>query len=143
MSAVEPKKKRRRRPFLQWILILGFLLAGVYGWLRFQQSLILWDTLILIEVWPGPVYLAISGAVWAMITTAIGFGMLLRQFWAWHAARYAVVFLAAWFWVDRLALTQSEAARTNLPFMALLTVLVVVFTFGVTKYALRDQGKIL
>jgi hypothetical protein len=138
MSVVEPKKKKRRRPFLQWILILGFLLAAIYGWLRFQQSLMLWDALILIEIWPGPMYLAISGAVWGLVTLVTGLGMLLRQYWAWQAARYVVVTLAAWFWFDRLVLAQSEAARTNQPFMALLTVLVAVFTFGVTKYAIRE-----
>jgi hypothetical protein len=47
--------------------LAGLLGLSIYGWLRFQQSLSLWKILIQIGIWPGPLYLAISGAVWGML----------------------------------------------------------------------------
>jgi hypothetical protein len=123
----------KRRPISFLLLVFALLLMSIYGWLRFQQSLILWNTLIEIEVWPGPLYLAISGAAWGMIGIITAIGLFLRQAWAWRLTRFAVFVIAIWYWFDRLVLVQSEAAQSNWAFMALLTLLAFGYTFSVLK----------
>jgi hypothetical protein len=135
----DKKEKKWRRPYLLLGLILGFLLLSVYGWLRFQQSLALWEVLQEIGIEPGPLYLAVSGAVWGIIGLAVGLGLFFRQAWAAGLARAAVVVLAAWYWFDRLVLIRSEAAQASAPFAALLTVFVVAYTFGVLKFVERAK----
>jgi hypothetical protein len=51
--------------------------------------------------------------------------------------------MAAWYWFDRLVLVQSEAARTNLVFMALLTILAVIYTFAVLRSLQRNKKHVL
>jgi hypothetical protein len=115
------------------LVIFGLLGLSIYGWLRFQQSLALWDILIQIGIWPGPLYLAISGAVWGMLGLVAGVGLFLRKNWAARFTQAAVLFMAAWYWFDRLVLVKSEAAQANLTFMVLLTILSVAFTFAVLR----------
>jgi hypothetical protein len=137
MSSSSPKRPSNRRRSPRWrtfsllLVIFGLLGLSIYGWLRFQQSLALWDILIRIGVWPGPLYLAISGAMWGILGFAAGIGLFLRKNWAVRFTQIAVLFMAAWYWFDRLVLVQSEAAQTNLVFMVLLTILAVAFTFAV------------
>jgi hypothetical protein len=61
------KQKSKRFPLSLIFLMLGFLVVSVYGWLRLQQSLVLWEILSLIEIRPGPAYLAASGAAWGIV----------------------------------------------------------------------------
>jgi hypothetical protein len=119
------------------LLIIGFVLLSIYGWLRFQQSLALWDILRQIEMWPGPLYLAISGAVWGLTGLAAGLGLFFRRSWAANWARGSILFLAVWYWFDRQVLAQSEAARSNQIFMALLTAFVIAYTYLVLRHVDR------
>jgi hypothetical protein len=48
--------------------------------------------------------------------------IILRKNWAARFTQIAILFMAAWYWFDRLVLVRSEAAQTNLVFMGLLTV---------------------
>jgi hypothetical protein len=145
MSLPAPKRSANRRrssgwrPFSLLLLIFGLLGLSIYGWLRLQQSLALWDILVQIGVWPGPLYLAISGAVWGILGLVAGIGLFLRKNWATRFTQIAILFMAAWYWFDRLVLVRSEAAQTNLVFMGLLTFLAIAFTFAVLRKIERVQ----
>jgi hypothetical protein len=39
--------------------------------------------------------------------------------------------MASWYWIDRLFLVQSPAARANLTFAIFVTIASLVYTFGV------------
>jgi hypothetical protein len=147
MSSPTPKQKARhaqpahyRRGTIRLLLLLaGLSLLSVYGWLRFQQSLALWEILIQIEVVPGPYYLVISGAAWGIMGLIAVLALFSRLTWAIRYTKMIVLLMAAWYWFDRLVLVQSEAARTNLVFMALLTILAVVYTFAVFRSLQRNE----
>jgi hypothetical protein len=125
------------------LLLAGLFVLSVYGWLRFQQSLSLWKILIQIEVWPGPLYLAISGAAWGLMGLIAVLALFFRLTWAIQYTKVIVLLMAAWYWFDRLVLVQSEAARTNLVFMALLTILAVIYTFAVLRSLQRNKKHVL
>jgi hypothetical protein len=147
MSSPRSKPKSRhhahstysgRRTVRFLLLLAGLLMLSVYGWLRFQQSLALWEILIQIEIWPGPLYLAISGAAWGTMGLIAVLALFFRLTWAIQYTKVIVLLMAVWYWFDRLVLVQSEAARTNQVFMALLTILAVVYTLAVLRSLQRN-----
>jgi hypothetical protein len=128
------KQKSKRFPLSLILLMLGFLVVSVYGWLRLQQSLVLWEILSLIEIWPGPAYLAVSGAAWGIVGLVTVIALFFKKTWAARWTMGAVLFLAAWYWIDHLVLVQSEAAQANRVFTVLVTVFVVLYTFAVMRF---------
>jgi len=135
------KPNLARRPIRLLVLIFAFLLLSLFGWLRFQQSLAMWNILILIEIWPGPFYLAAGGFLWGVIGLVVGLGLFFAKPWATRWSRRVVLLLASWYWLDRLVLVRSEAAQTNVIFMALLTVMVLVYTYFVSMSVDRARNE--
>ena len=119
------------RTFELWLLALGLLFASLTGWLRLQFVINAWYFLNQTGVRPGPPYQAIMGAVWGLGGLVCGAGLLLRQRWAPQVTRITVVGLAAWYWLDTLALTRSADTRDNWPYMLVVTLICVVFTLVV------------
>ena len=68
------------------------------------------------------------GAVWGLGGLICGAGLLLRQRWAPPVTRITVVGLAAWYWLDALALTRSPDTSVNWPYMLIVTLFCVIFT---------------
>ncbi|MEN4041740.1 MAG: hypothetical protein ROW52_14780 [Anaerolineaceae bacterium] len=130
-------RKRPNRSFPVLLLVLGLFWLSLSGWLRFQQSLALWDVLVRIEISPGPLYLAISGVAWGMLGLAGGLGVFFIKPWAVRWTNALVLFLATWFWLDRLVWVRSEAAQVNNLFMAFMTVAALVYTYVVTRKMAR------
>jgi len=116
------------RTFELWLLALGLLLASLSGWLRLQFVINAWDFLYQTGVRPGPPYQAIMGVVWGLGGLICAAGLLLRQRWAPPATRLTVIGLAAWYWLDALALTRSPDTRNNWPYMLVVTLVCLVFT---------------
>ena len=116
------------RTFELWLLALGLLLASLSGWLRLQFVINAWDFLYQTGIRPGPPYQAIMGAAWGLGGLVCAAGLLLRQRWAPPITRITVVVLAAWYWLDALALTRSPDTLANWPYMLVITLLCVVFT---------------
>ena len=119
------------RTFELWLLALDLLLASLTGWLRLQFVINAWDFLYQTGVRPGPPYQAIVGAVWGLAGLICAAGLLLRQHWAPSATRISVLGLAAWYWIDTLALTRSPETNDNWPYMLAVTLVCVGFTLVV------------
>jgi hypothetical protein len=110
-------------------LAFGFLFQGWTGCLRLYRALVDWQTLILYEALPGPLYLAIYGFVIGAAGLVVAAGLFFRQWWAPAAARVTAIAAAAWYWLDRILFTRSAGGWTNWPFSAVMTVLWLVFVF--------------
>ena len=119
------------RTFELWLLALGLLLASLTGWLRLQFVINAWDFLYQTGVRPGPPYQAIVGAMWGLAGLVCAAGLLLRQRWAPAVTRISVLGLAAWFWIDALALSRSPETNDNWPYMLAVTLVCVGFTLAV------------
>ncbi len=121
------------------LLAYGFLLLGVMGWLRVGQALPLWRILESLQVWPGPLYLVVSGAVWGLFGLVAAVVVWIGFRWARSFTIAAALLLALSYWFDRLFLVQSDAARANLPFALIMTVVLLVFTFATLRGDPRFQ----
>lgn len=119
------------RTFELWVLALLFLLSAGFGFQRLGVTIYAWGTLEKLGMQPGPVYTALTGALWGLASLAAGGGLLLRRRWAPRFAREASLALAALYWVDRLALTRSPDAQASLGFAAIVTAFLLAFTFSV------------
>lgn len=100
-------------------LALAFWLAlALLGGLRLWQSLALKSWLAEIGVAPGPLYLAWTGAAQMLVSLLA----LALYFSRWRRAGLAIRLLAAvWvlaFWIDRIWIAVSPAARVNDVFVA-------------------------
>ena len=101
------------------------LILTAWNIVRFATGLAWRDTLMTYAPHPGPIYIARTGALWALT----GFFLL----WCWwnrrSYTRAALLITAglytAWSWADRL-FVQAEM-RANWPFDLLVTVVLLVF----------------
>ncbi len=100
-----------------WRRIILLCLLPVYaliGWLRLYETINYWRYLIELNIWPRPLYFAITGGLLGLGFT-LAWLFLLLKFKA--SARYnrilGVVFLI-WFWVDRIWLSLREAFFSQL-----------------------------
>ena len=123
--------QKQGRTFELWLLALGLLLASLTGWLRLQFVINAWDFLIQTGIQPGPPYQAIVGAVWGLAGLICAAGLLLRRRWAPAATRFSVLGLAAWYWLDALALNRSPDTLDNWPYLLAVTLVCVGFTLVV------------
>jgi hypothetical protein len=121
------------------LLALLALLSAVYGFQRVGVALSSWDTLQELGMVPGPLYAVFSGLVWGLVSLGAVLGLVLRQGWGPGFTRAGMVFLASFYWVDRLWLTRSPVPQINEPFAAAATVAVAVYVFGVL--ALKKQRR--
>jgi len=131
---VNPNLARGRRPgrsFNLWVLALGLLASAMAGFLRLQAALYAWDVLTHLGLQPGPLYAALSGAIWGIVSLAAALGLLLRQRWAPVFTRFGVAGMALFYWADRLLFTRSPDGQINAPFAAVMTAILVFYAFGV------------
>lgn len=133
MAQIFPTQPPRRgRPFPQRVLMALLGLFAVFGAVRLWAALQSWDALMAFGAQPGPLYLALSGAVTALGFLAALAGLVLRGRWSSRAVQIAVVVYAAWFWVDRLALHRGDSTE-NLPFLAGLSLFLLLFALAVAR----------
>ncbi len=122
-----------------WLLALGLLVISITGWLRLQFVVDAWDFLKQTGVEPGPLYQAILGGVWGACGLVCAAGLLLRARWAPGVTRLVVLVLVIWYWVDYLALTRVSDAMDNWPYMLVLSLLCLLFTFAVLALERQKQ----
>ncbi len=123
--------QRPGRTIELWVLVLMLLVGAVDGFLRLQAAVYAWSVLAGIGITPGPLYLAISGALWGLALLAAAGGLFFRQRWAPRYTRITAVVLALAYWIDRLAFTHAADAQVNWPFMAGVTIFILAFVFSV------------
>jgi hypothetical protein len=124
-----PRKKAGWRG--RTALGLMAILAG-FGWLRLYNAVRLYDYLSALNLWPSPLYLAISGAGMGLVFSAAGWLWVWRSPHAVRAVRVAGVLFLAWFWADRIWLSTPDrfldllaiSLITSLAIVLLMTILV-------------------
>ena len=138
----EELKKTRQpgRSFLLIVLVLGFLYFSLTGWLRLYLTILDWQLLTSLGLFPGPLYLAIYGTIAGLFGAAAAVSLWRRWPWAPRVARIGALAEAAWYWFDRLLFTQSASSWTNWPFSVGMTVVCLLFVFLVL--AVPGQGKL-
>jgi hypothetical protein len=110
------------------IILAGITLAiSLIGWLRLLVAIGGWNYLGEIAPAVLPVYLAISGMIWALIGMVSAVGIWFRKRWALILLGCAVISFTVWYWMDRLLLSANADANANWLFS-------LVFTTGILAY---------
>ena len=124
MPGIDKNQRKNRRRYWFSASILFFF--ALVGWLRFQQTLRYWYTFIELDVWPHPLYSAITGG---LIGIGYGLALIFHLSHITFTPRYirilGVIFLA-WIWFDRVWIAVREAFISLLP----ITILITVCTIG-------------
>jgi len=122
---------KRRRPFLIWLIFILFLVLGWLGVVRVWQAVAEWNWLAGYGLRVSPLYLAASGAAWAVAGLLPAIGIWFRRRWSLWGGRVAVILAAGMYWADRLVFAVSPSDRANLFFAAGLTAFLVFYVLGV------------
>lgn len=138
IQSIESPARRsapHKRSFPLWIVILGFLALSVYGWARMIYSIQDWYWLNFAGVQPGPLYLAVSGAVWGLLG-------LIALIWIYPMrsghrmiGTAAAMLMALTYWADRILYNRNGGIGPN----ALFAVLMTLFLLSYTVLALRPE----
>lgn len=117
-DTVKQKKRARRR---YWISAFFLMMYALVGWLRLQQTFLYWYYFLELDLWPHPLYLAVSGG-------AIGIGYSLALIF--HLARFKYtaryirflgVLLIIWIWIDRIWIGMRDSFISLLPITIIIT----------------------
>ncbi len=135
MTQSDQPALRPRRPYFVTILtvvVLSFTyLNAARLWAAIQLRSVLTDLSPHIPV----TYLMLSGAVWALIGLPLAYGLYTRKTWASRPVCALAILYALVYWFDRLFLADPAAMAARWPFAALLTVILLSFTFYSVWYA--------
>lgn len=126
----------RKPPWHVTLLIWLVLSLTTWHIVRAATSILWRDTLEKYASYPGPLYIGLSGAVWALTGIFLLWSILRGERWTRPALLIASGLYAAWVWADRL-FVQAQM-RANWPFALIVTILLLVFTTAVVLHP-RNQ----
>lgn len=115
----------------------------VWSGLRVYSAILWWSTLAEFASPPSPVYIAISGGIWLIVSMLLLWGLWQAKAWIRYALLGAGAALALWYWSDRF-LFQSPGG--NWPFTLAATVLLMVILFvcvfvpGTKDFLSKERG---
>lgn len=121
-------RQRTGRPFLVTLLAVAVLIMASINLLRFVQALSQWSFLSSLPH-VSPIYLTVSGLVWTVMGFPLAWGL-----WRGHpdtpkAARIVTPLYSLYYWLDRILLKSGSGSLENWPFMAGLTVVLILLVY--------------
>ena len=135
-----------KRPWLVGAMFEFLLVLVVVNAARAVNAIRLWDYLAEIPLTASPLYMLITGVLWALRSLWVGWWVWQGKPQAPRALRWTITGYAFYFWADQLFLRVNPLRETNWPFMFALTAFVVLFTFlGLTHpnvvafYEVKDE----
>lgn len=111
--------KHKRPTGVKFLTILLFSLA-LWNMLRLAEAVFFWNVLTEYQARGGPLYLAVSGGVWAISAFVVGWAAWLGKRWAWGAMLGFIAGFGIWLWLDRLI---YQTPRINNLFALSITVI--------------------
>ena len=115
-----------------WRRILLLCLLPIYaliGWLRLHESLNYWDYLFELNIWPRPLYFAVSGGLLGLGFTLAWIFLLLKLKASARYNRILGVIFLVWFWTDRIWLSLREAFFNQLFIAFMITAVTLCWMF--------------
>jgi hypothetical protein len=119
----------QKRPFGVTLFLWLVLSLSAWGLLRFFAALRWWDILYEIEARLSPLYLSITGAGWAIVGAILLWSIWSGKHWSHPAIPVSIFVWLVEYWIERLFF---QAQRANLPFMIIVSVLLLVITLIIT-----------
>jgi hypothetical protein len=125
-----------QRPFSVTLLVLIVLTIAGLSMTRFILTIRQWEFL---AGWPGvsPLYMALSGFIWALVCIPVIWGLWQGYPWAARLTKAVALTYAMYYWLDRLFIAYHfgtgtvERGRyllpTNWPFAVGITIIFLAF----------------
>jgi len=131
----------KKVPWPVRLLIALFWAYSLIGWLRVGEALSGWRWLEALAPAPGPLYVALTGALAGMLGLGTGLALLLRLRWSPAAARGAALLAAAAYWLDRVLFTRLPGGDRGTLFAAVLTAAGLALVFGILAWWQRIPAR--
>jgi len=125
----EPESTKKNGAWRRIFLLCLLPIYALIGWLRLHEALNYWDYLTELNIWPRPMYFAVTGGLLGL-GFALAWIFLLLKLKA--SARYNRIFGAIfliWFWADRIWLSLREAFFNQLFIAFLITAVTLCWMF--------------
>mgnify|MGYP006971720751 CR=1 FL=1 len=116
-----------RRPFPVTLLAWGVLILTMFNAVRFGSAVAQWDRIVSFMERPGPIYIAVSGLIWALGWLIVFLGLWFGSRWARQITLSMAILYSIYYWIDQL-IYQSEVARKNLSFSLSVTIFFLTST---------------
>lgn len=116
-------------PFRVTLLLLAVLSLTAWNVVRVWTAITWRAVLTEFAPQPGPVYIAISGAVWVVVGLSTLWALWRAKAWAPRLLVGASAAYTLWYWTDRLVL---QNGRDNWPFTLTVNLLLLVHLYFTT-----------
>ncbi|OQY36330.1 MAG: hypothetical protein DRI56_05895 [Chloroflexota bacterium] len=130
-----PQRHLTPQPQRPWLIIILVLIIGVFAgihWLKFIITLQQWDAIENAPMLVSPLYLALTGIGWGLVSIPLMWGLWVGKPWARVGVQIAGVlyFLAIWF--DALWIAATDIVQTRWLFDLILSILGLSILFAAT-----------
>ena len=115
-----------KAPALLYLVIFLLIFAALFHTLGVTGVFRSWNWLRAFEIVPGTIYLVFKNVLLGLGFSASAVAFIFRKHWAPGLAAAFTLLAAAWFWVDRLILSQSPLPFPRYTFTLVVTLLFVV-----------------
>ncbi len=128
-AKVEDHEREKTAPgFAVRVVWYAIAVLSLAGWLRLWLSVVNWYWLANVAgVFPGPFYLAVTGALWGLVGLATLLWVLLRRCRRVLVTFSAILFFALTYWLDRLFFAQVGGVGENVTFAVGITLLGLLY----------------
>jgi hypothetical protein len=109
-----------KQPIGVTCLLIFVLFDDIINLLRLCEAIFFWK--VLEKYHASPLYLAITGGIWLIVSSGLIFGIWSKKKWAWAGSIVWLCCFAAWYWFDRLVV---EIPHANWPFTLFWTFLIL------------------
>jgi hypothetical protein len=122
-------------PFRVTLSLLLVLFLTAWNGLRLWTAITWQKALIEFSTIPGPVYMAVSGAIWLVVGLTLSWSILREKNWAGKMLVAAAAGYSVWYWSERLI---WQTQRPNWPFVVIVNLILLVFIFFTNKSLARE-----
>ena len=119
-----------KRPWPVTLLALLVLFIAVIHWTKFVIAIQQWDTLKSALTLVSPLYLALTGLGWGLVSIPFGWGLWAGKPWAWLGIQIAGALYTLAAWIDLLWVAAPDLAPTRWLFTLGLSILGLSFLFA-------------
>ena len=128
-TVIETSSIPRKRPFGVTLFLWMVLSLSVWGLLRFFAVQTWRGVLTEFHASLSPLYLSITGAIWAVVGGMLLWSIWAGKRWAHPAIPISIVIWLVEYWIERIFF---EAPRANLPFMIAVSLVLLGVTLAST-----------
>ena len=134
---------KTKRPFNVTLVAFVVLIFSVWNGIKLSGVILFWPSLIEYRSSPGPLYNALTSAIWLVAGITLFWGL-----WSgWRRGRQAAIVVIAgytlWYWLDRLVLQQGYQANWLFTLVStailLLVVLSVLLSRGASRFFRKES----